>query len=239
VLESPPGLKEVDYNSGDTDELLRRLANNGVAKQRSSPRKGSRSPKLPKASKSNNSANKRQNKKRRDKKNRKAKRNDSVASAASGRRSTRRSDESDPATGGSSQLLGLGVFGDMRKFFDELRTNLPDSSKDQYETVLSNGLNQRINPIESEQPELEEFPNYQALRSDLSSGAETERRQSRLRGFVSMTEPLRKSRHNQYDPALLWTGLGWSLRDWKKKNKKKQMETIPLQTTILDWIQSS
>ena len=108
VLESPPGLKEVDYNSGDTDELLRRLANNGVAKQRSSPRKGSRSPKLPKASKSNNSANKRQNKKRRDKKNRKAKRNDSVASAASGRRSTRRSDESDPATGGSSQLLGLG-----------------------------------------------------------------------------------------------------------------------------------
>ena len=40
----------------------------------------------------------------------------------------------------------------MRKFFDELRTNLPDSSKDQYETVLSNGLNQRINPIESEQP---------------------------------------------------------------------------------------
>jgi len=200
-------LKEVDYSSGDTGELLKRLASDGVTRQRSSPKKASETPRMPNPSKSNRSTKRQSKKKRKDKKNRKAKRNNNTA-VASGRRWTRRSDDSDLSVSGSSKLLGLGVFGDMRKFFDELRTNLPDSSKNELETALSDRLNARANAVEPDQSELEEFPNYQALRSDLSSVAETERRQSRLRSFVSMTDPLRKSRHNQYDPALLWTGLG-------------------------------
>lgn len=202
-------LKEVDYSSDDADDLMKNLANNDVARRSPAAGKASQVTPIIKPSK-NDRALKRQNKKKRkNRKNRKTKRNGGGdASVVKGRRWTRRSEESDPFNGGSSQLLGLGVFGDMRKFFDELRTNLPDPDKNQGDDISPDGLDGRDNAIESEQPELEEFPNYQALRSDLSSRVETERRQSRLRGFVSMTEPLRKSRHNQYDPALLWTGLG-------------------------------
>jgi len=39
----------------------------------------------------------------------------------------------------------------MRKFFDELRTNLPDSSKNELETALSDRLNARANAVEPDQ----------------------------------------------------------------------------------------
>lgn len=101
------GLKEVDYSSGDTGELLKRLASDGVTRQRSSPKKASETPRMPNPSKSNRSTKRQSKKKRKDKKNRKAKRNNNTA-VASGRRWTRRSDDSDLSVSGSSKLLGLG-----------------------------------------------------------------------------------------------------------------------------------
>ena len=40
----------------------------------------------------------------------------------------------------------------MRKFFDELRTNLPDPDKNQGDDISPDGLDGRDNAIESEQP---------------------------------------------------------------------------------------
>ena len=46
----------------------------------------------------------------------------------------------------------IGVFGDMRKFFDELRTNIPDFTNDQLESALMDKFNQeRITPSEGEE----------------------------------------------------------------------------------------
>lgn len=130
-----------------------------------------------------------------------------------------------------NQLLGLGVFGDMKKFFDELRSNLD------VETVAEQAAAAVSEQQDSTAPRLsdddlsqiagledyEELPNYQALRTTTGSERgnaspvqQQQRRYSRLKGFVAMGGPgsgqSETSRHHhrnhQYDPALLWTGLG-------------------------------
>ncbi|KAI9557511.1 hypothetical protein GHT06_017339 [Daphnia sinensis] len=130
-----------------------------------------------------------------------------------------------------NQLLGLGVFGDMKKFFDELRSNLD------VETVAEEAASAVSEQQDSTAPRLsdddlsqiagledyEELPNYQALRTatgsergNASPVQQQQRRYSRLKGFVAMGGPgsgqSETSRHHhrnhQYDPALLWTGLG-------------------------------
>ncbi|XP_046645913.1 uncharacterized protein LOC124336226 isoform X2 [Daphnia pulicaria] len=120
-----------------------------------------------------------------------------------------------------NQLLGLGVFGDMRKFFDELRTNLDvetvAAEQDSTAPKVSDDDLSQIAGLE----DYEELPNYQALRTATGSERgnsspvqQQQRRYSRLRGFVAMGGPGQSetSRHHhrshQYDPALLWTGLG-------------------------------
>nr|CAH0104985.1 unnamed protein product [Daphnia galeata] len=131
----------------------------------------------------------------------------------------------------ASQLkpfVSVGVFGDMRKFFDELKSNLDVETvaaeaaaaiaeQDSTAPKLSDDDLSQIAGLE----DYEELPNYQALRTATGSEKgnsspvqQQQRRYSRLRGFVAMGGPGQSetSRHHhrshQYDPALLWTGLG-------------------------------
>ncbi|XP_057366467.1 uncharacterized protein LOC130687337 isoform X1 [Daphnia carinata] len=128
-------------------------------------------------------------------------------------------------------FVSVGVFGDMKKFFDELRSNLD------VETVAEEAAAAVSEQQDSTAPRLsdddlsqiagledyEELPNYQALRTatgsergNASPVQQQQRRYSRLKGFVAMGGPgsgqSETSRHHhrnhQYDPALLWTGLG-------------------------------
>ncbi|EFX89570.1 hypothetical protein DAPPUDRAFT_233366 [Daphnia pulex] len=107
----------------------------------------------------------------------------------------------------ASQLkpfVSVGVFGDMRKFFDELRTNLD------VETVAAEAAAAAAAAADGPAPKVsdddlsqiagledyEELPNYQALRTATGSERgnsspvqQQQRRYSRLRGFVAMGGP--------------------------------------------------
>lgn len=95
-------------------------------------------------------------------------------------------------------FASVGVFGDIRKFFDELRTDL-DTVHLAANNYYPAGLDVNLEDLQYSGDN--NARNYKALKTESEK-----RRQARMRKFMIMAEP--PSHKNPYDPSLLWTGFG-------------------------------